>query len=139
MFKHMLIAVTAAALLAAGAAAAAPTQSASLVIRHQVRGCHTWSINGGTYKASQTLTLARGGQLTIRNNDVMPHKLVKLSGPALTFGPAGMSHMGASLKVKFTHSGVYHFTTKPGEDYPAMAAMKTVGEDNVLRLTVRVP
>jgi hypothetical protein len=26
---------------------------------------------------------------------------------------------------------------KPGEDYPGMA-MKTIGEDNVLRLTVRV-
>ena len=139
MFKHMLIAITAAALLAAGTAAAAPTQSASLVIRHQVRGCHSWAINGGTFKASQTLTLARGGQLTIRNNDVMPHKLVKLSGPALTFGPAGMSHMGAGLKLKFTHAGVYRFTTKPGEDYPMMAPPKTVGDDNVLRLTVRVP
>ncbi len=58
----------------------------------------------------------------------MPHKLVKLSGPALTFGPAGMSHVGATLKLKFTDAGVYHFTTKPGEDYPAMASLKTVGE-----------
>jgi hypothetical protein len=46
--------------------------------------------------------------------------------------------MGATLKVTFTHAGLYHFTTKAGEDYPAMASMKTVGEDNVLRLTVRV-
>ena len=139
MFKHLLIAVTAGALLAAGAAAAAPTRDASLLIRHQVRGCHTWSFNAGSFKASQTLTLARGGRLTITNNDVMPHKLVKLSGPALTFGPAGMSHMGATLKLRFMHAGVYHFTTKAGEDYPAMAMMKTVGEDNVLRLTVRIP
>jgi hypothetical protein len=139
MFKHMLIAVTAAALLAAGAAAAAPTQNASMIIRHQVRGCHSWSVNGGSFKASQTLTLTRGSRLTIVNNDVMPHKLVKLSGPALTIGPAGMSHMGATVKIKFTHAGVYHFTTKAGEDYPAMSMMKTVGEDNVLKLTVRVP
>ena len=139
MFKHTLIAVTAGALLAAGVAAAAPTQSASMLIRHQVRGCHSWSVNGGTFKPSQTLTLTRGSSLTITNNDVMPHKLVKLSGPALTFGPAGMSHMGAILKLRFTHAGVYHFTTKAGEDYPAMSMMKTVGEDNVLRLTVRVP
>jgi hypothetical protein len=92
MFKHTFIAVTAGALLAAGAAAAAPTQNASMLIRHQVRGCHSWSVNGGTFKPSQTLTLTRGSSLTIKNDDVMPHKLVKLSGPALTFGPAGMSH-----------------------------------------------
>ena len=46
--------------------------------------------------------------------------------------------MGASLKVTFTQPGVYHFTTKPGEDYPGMNGMKTIGEDNVLRLTVVV-
>ena len=45
--------------------------------------------------------------------------------------------MGASLKVTLTKPGVYHFTTKPGEDYP-MAGMKTTGEDNVLKLTVIV-
>jgi hypothetical protein len=44
--------------------------------------------------------------------------------------------MGASLKITFTKPGVYHFTTKPGEDY--MAGMKTIGEDNVLKLTVIV-
>jgi plastocyanin len=139
MFKHMLVAVTAGALLAAGGAAAAPTPNASMLIRHQVRGCHSWSVNGGSFKASQTLTVTRGSRLTIVNNDIMPHKLVKLSGPALTFGPAGMSHIGATVKLTFTHAGVYHFMTKAGEDYPAMAMMKTVGEDNVLRLTVRVP
>ena len=46
--------------------------------------------------------------------------------------------MGTTVKVTFTHAGVYRFTTKAGEDYPAMAGMKTVGEDNVLRLTVTV-
>jgi plastocyanin len=139
MFKHTLIAITAGAFLAAGAASAAPTQNASLLIRHQARGCHAWSIDGGAFRAPQTLTLTRGSRLTITNNDIMSHKLVKLSGPTLTFAPARMSHNGASVKLTFTHAGVYRFTTKAGEDYPAMAMMKTVGEDNVLRLTVRVP
>ena len=44
--------------------------------------------------------------------------------------------MGASLKITLIKPGVYHFTTKAGEDY--MAGMKTIGEDNVLRLTVVV-
>jgi len=47
-----------------------------------------------------------------------------------------MAHMAATAKVRFAHAGVYRFTTKAGEDY--MEGMKTIGEDNVLRLTVKV-
>src|SRR6059058_5522694 len=69
--------------------------------------------------------------ITVVNNDVMPHTLVKTSGPALTlanlktsmmgmglhghFGPGMMAHMGAAVKISFAHSGVYHFTTRAGE------------------------
>ena len=49
---------------------------ASVVIRHQTRGCHAWSVNGGAFKARQSLTLQRGGTLVVTDNDVMPHKLV---------------------------------------------------------------
>jgi hypothetical protein len=38
--------------------------------------------------------------------------------------------------VTFTKPGVYTFTTKAGEDY--MSGVKTIGEDNVLKLTVTV-
>ena len=34
-------------------------------------------------KASQTMTLGAKGTLTITNNDVMPHKLIETSGPAV--------------------------------------------------------
>jgi len=53
-----------------------------------------------------------------------------------TFPPAMLARMGSSSKVTFTKPGVYKFTTKVGEDY--MSGVKTVGEDNVLRLTVTV-
>ncbi len=66
----------------------------------------------------------------------MPHRLVLTSGPALRITNPMLNHMGASLKVTFTKPGVYHFTTKAGEDY--MSGVKTTGEDNVLRLTVVV-
>ena len=110
--------------------------SASLVIRHQMHGCHSWSVNGGPFKASQSITLRRGGSLTVTDNDVMPHTLVLTSGPALRIAHPKLGHMGASLKITLTKPGVYHFTTKAGEDY--MAGMKTIGEDNVLKLTVVV-
>jgi plastocyanin len=124
--------------LAAGgfAATTKAPKSSTIMIRHQVRGCHSWSVNGSAYRATLSTSLARGGTITFMNMDVMPHKLVKTSGPALRLGPVAMSHMGAKVKVTFSHAGVYRFTTKPGEDY--MKGMKTIGEDNVLRLTVKV-
>jgi plastocyanin len=135
--KHTLAgAALALALIAAPAAgASAPTQ-ANLTIRHQLHGCHAWSLDGGAYKASQALTLRLGGTLVVTDNDVMSHRLVETSGPAVRIAHPGMARIGATAKVTFTHPGSYHFTTKPGEDYTK--GIKTIGEDNVLRLTVTV-
>ncbi len=115
----------------------APAKS-TITIRHQLRGCHAWAVNSGAYRAAQKTTLARGGTITFVDNDVMSHKLVQTSGPAVRYhGARAMRHMSASIRVTFGKAGLYKFTTKAGEDYPCMA-MKTIGEDNVLRLTVRV-
>ncbi len=137
-FKHLpiLLALALALGLASAASAASAAGHASLLIRHQTHGCHAWSLNGGAFKTSQSLSLRRGGWLTVTDNDVMSHKLVETSGPALRIANATLSHTGASLKVTFMKPGVYHFTTKAGEDY--MSGIKTTGEDNVLRLTVVV-
>jgi plastocyanin len=94
-------------------------------------------VNGSAYKAALTVSLARGGTIRFIDNDVMPHKLFQKSGPAARFiGKAAMSHMSAAVTVKFPKAGTYRFGTKAGEDY--RAGMKTTGEDNVLRLTVKV-
>ena len=122
--------------LAGAASAASAPGHASLLIRHQMRGCHSWSVNGGAFKANQSITLRRGGWLSVKDNDVMSHRLVETSGPTLRIANATLNHAGATLKVTFTKPGVYHFTTKAGEDYTS--GVKTIGEDNVLRLTVVV-
>ena len=132
-----------AALAACGAAllvssASAHGTAATLTIRHQMRGCHTWSFNGGAYKANQSISLSSGATLVVKNNDVMPHKLVRTSGPAVQIRTASMSRMGAVARVRFTKAGVFHFKTNPGEDYSWASKMETKGEDNVLRLTVTV-
>lgn len=133
------------AVLAAGGSAALLVSSASaqgsartLTIRHQMKGCHSWSFNGGASKAAQTITLTRGATLTIKNNDVMPHKLRQTSGPAVQVRTAAMNRMGAVARVQFAKAGVYRFKTKAGEDYSWASHMETKGEDNVLRLTVTV-
>jgi plastocyanin len=134
----VLVLVVSAALVAvaAGSAAGAPGR-ASLFIRHQTHGCHSWAVNGGAYKATQTITLRRGASLTVTNDDVMPHTLVLTKGPALTIAHAKLGHTGASLKLVLKHPGVYRFTTRVGDDYPGLN-VKTIGEDNVLKLTVVV-
>ena len=146
-----LIKASRAAALAAPSTAAAPS-SASIVVRHQLQGCHAWSLNGGPYRVELAVRLARGGSITITNNDPMVHKLVRESGPAVTMrtiahdhmkmvglhnitGPGVMSHMSAAVKVTFTRAGTYRFTTKDLGDY---FELKTVGHHNHLMLVVRV-
>ncbi|MDX6540998.1 MAG: hypothetical protein QOI71_2608 [Gaiellales bacterium] len=148
MFAALALAVAGVPVLAAGSA----SNPSTLVIRHQTQGCHSWSLNGDAYKPSQSATIARGDSLSVTNNDVMPHKLIETSGPAVTitrlgagmagmglkgnFPPAMMARMRSAAKVTFSKAGVYKFTTKAGEDY--MSGVKTSGEDNVLKLTVTV-
>ena len=145
--KRFLILVTGLGIVAAlgagfatstSAATAKSPRTAKVLIQHQTRGCHAWSVNGGAFAASRSARLATGGSVTFMDNDIMAHKLVLTSGPAVKFvGKPAMNHMGATVRVVFTRAGTYRFTTKPGEDYKGMAE-KTTGEDNVLHLTVTV-
>ena len=153
MKRFLFLTAALAGLAFALTASAAPT-NATLVIRHQLRGCHAWSLNGGAFKASQTVRLEKGGSIVVIDNDVMSHRLMKVSGPAVSYKlvakgmpmnaaikqpwAAGMmGSMGATTKVTFPSTGVYTLKTVAGEDY--MQGMKTIGEDNVLRLRVVVP
>jgi hypothetical protein len=136
LLTMLCITGTAAVAFALPAAGATAPTVATVTIRHQTRGCHSWSVNGNAYAAKQSVALARGGTLVFTDNDVMAHTLVKVAGPSVRMYTPAMKHMGATSTVAFTHRGTYVFTTKEGEDF--MAGVKTVGPDNVLRLTVRV-
>lgn len=128
-----------AALSALAVTSAAPAGgTGTIAIRHQTRGCHSWSFNSGQFKPSLTVSVKAGMVLRFTNNDVMPHKLVQAGGPKVRLAHPMMSKMASSATVKLTQKGVYRFTTKAGEDYAWTGSMKTIGEDNVLHLTVRV-
>ena len=148
----LIVAFALAAVLAASAIAA-PAAGSTLVITHKVQGCHIWALNGAGPAVNQTIRLHPGQTLTIRNNDVMPHQLIKTSGSAIVMrllAPGTMStgtlkapyaggmmpHMASVLRVSFPKAGTYVLKTKAGEDY--MAGVKTVGEDNVLKVKVVV-
>ncbi len=133
---------TAAAAVPALASSSAAPKSGALMIRHQLKGCHSWSYNNGPSQAAQSITLARGGSLKITDADVMSHTLIETSGPAVRLSGGATGHMGMMnrtgmvMKVTFPKAGTYHFRTHAGEDY--MSGVKTVGPDNVLKLTVVV-
>jgi hypothetical protein len=80
--------------------------------------------------------LAVGGTLNLQDNDVMPHKLFRVSGPQPSFTGADMTRMGARSTVSFPAAGTYVLSTKAGEDY--MRGIKTIGEDNTLKIRVVV-
>jgi plastocyanin len=149
--KRSLIALSAIAALGLLATSASAHGTVTVLIRHQLHGCHAWSVNGNAYKPSQTVKVDAGTTIVFTNNDVMAHKLVQTSGPRVTIkkvastmmdmshefkGSGVMAHSGASVRVMFFKPGVYRFTTKAGEDYMKMPA--TIGEDNVLKLKVVV-
>jgi hypothetical protein len=118
------------------AAAHAPK---TITIRHQLHGCHAWSIANGPYKTSLKITADLDATFRFMNDDVMPHRLVQVAGPKAAIAKANMNHIGAVAVLLFPGKGVYKFTTKAGEDYPMGGMkMKTIGKDNVLRLTVVV-
>lgn len=112
--------------------------TATITISHQMRGCHMWQLGSGAPKATLAVTLTAGTMLRFVDNDVMPHKLIQQAGPKLGLVHPSMERMGASTSVRLARRGVYRFTTKPGEDYAWAKSMKTIGEDYVLHLTVRV-
>jgi plastocyanin len=133
----LLLPLAIAAILVGGATSSVSAPGhASILIRHQVQGCHAWSVDGGDFEARQSITLRRGAVLSVLNADVMPHTLILTSGPSLHISNATMGTMASSLKLTLVHAGTYHFTTRPGKDY--MAGVITSAKANVLSLTVVV-
>ena len=134
--KKMVLAFALTALLSVTTASAAGT--ATITISHQMHGCHMWQLGNGAPKATLSVTVKAGTVVRFVNNDVMPHQLIQQAGPKLRLQHARMSHMSAATSVKLVGKGTYRFTTKAGEDYKSMSSMKTIGEDYVLHLTIRV-
>jgi plastocyanin len=133
--KTTMLAVATALVAVAPAAGGSTT---TITINHEMRGCHMWQVGSGKLSPTLKVTLAKGTTLRFVNNDIMPHKLRQLAGPKLALVHANMNQLSAVSTTKLTRSGTYRFTTKPGEDYKLFAGHKTIGEDYVLRLTVRV-
>ena len=132
IFKRisLLLALARPAALSAATAVSGSPGNASLVIRHQTRGCHSWSVERRPVQGKPDVTLRHGGPLTVTDNDVMPHTLVLTSGPALRIAHPKLGHPGASLTITLTKPRrlSLHDEGRRG----LHGRLKTIGEDNVL-------
>ena len=108
-----------------------------VTIRHQMRGCHTWSFEGGPYRATLRVTVDAGRFVRFVNNDMMPHRLIQVSGPKVGIRGAKMNRIGAQARILVGQKGVYRFKTQAGKFF-AWARRDTSGRDYVLRLTLVV-
>ncbi len=130
-------AVAAVALAAPNPASAAPRLT--ITISHQMRGCHAWDLGHGAMRSTMSVTVKRGTIVKFVNNDVMPHRLVRTSGPGLAIKGANMSKMAAHASATFTRPGVYRFKTVFGAFFPWAASMAAeIKRMDALHLTVRV-
>jgi hypothetical protein len=136
MRRFIALLAICAATVTALAATAAASPNANILIRHQTVGCHSWSVNGNAFAASQKLVVHPKTTLSFKNTDVMPHQLIQLSGPKVSFSTPAMNKAGAHASFRVLKKGTYVFGTKAGEDW--IKGVVTKGEDNVLRLTVIV-
>lgn len=107
---------------------------ARLTIVHVQRGCHVWS-NGKVTAAGVKVLLRRGERLTVLNQDIDTHQLVRLAGPKVALGrPLAMN---GKTTVRFAKAGVYRLKTKKTA-MPGMPEVETMGTDNVLAAIVVV-
>lgn len=108
--------------------------TATVRIAHVMRGCHVWT-NGKRQAAGLKVHLRRGQTLTVTNQDLDNHRLIRLAGPKIALGTT--MRMNQTVKVRFTKAGTYRLRTKKTMN-PGMPEVKTIGKDNLLPIVVVV-
>src|SRR5512146_2916503 len=104
----------AAALASAGQTFVPAAVGHQLEIRFEPVGCHSWSLDQGSFKAEQTVQLRTGQSIVVTNHDVCPHTLVETSG-----APISIENLGPATPAK--HVTVVGYT----ELAPSTASART--------------
>jgi hypothetical protein len=104
-------------------------------IVHYFRGCHVWS-RAAVIGPSARVSVVHGTKLTIRVSCPMDFDLSQVAGPALGLGSRRL-YAGTTTSIAFKARGVYKLVAKNVKS-SAEAGLQTLGDDNLLTLTVRV-
>jgi hypothetical protein len=118
--------------------AVASTQASTLALSivHVVRGCHVWSTGSKVFGPSTTISVKPGARLKIRASCPMDFDLVQTAGPKLAIGSPRL-YTGTIRTLVFRKVGLYKFVAKNVQTSDEVG-LETLGDDNSLRLTVRV-
>lgn len=125
------------ALAAAGTAQAAtkPPARVQIQIVHALRGCHQWGNGVATFGAAYNATVRTGGRVDVRESEQMIFDVTQLAGPAIDTGDQLVP--GETQSFRFAKPGTYRLqlvNTERSTD----VGLQSLGDDNVLTLTVRV-
>ena len=109
--------------------------STRLTIVHIQKGCHAWSNGERAPAAGVKIILKRNQRLTVINQDLDTHKLVRLAGPKVALGRA--LSMNDRVTLTFKKAGVYKLFTQKTMT-PGMPEVETIGPDHILAMLVVV-
>lgn len=124
---------------AARATAVAVTGRVSVVsmsIVHVVRGCHVWALGPRQLGPVSTVSVAPGTRLKLRIDCPMDFDLVQVAGPKIALGAPRFA-TGSTRVIVFRKAGTYRFVARNVQTSDEVG-LETLGDDNALRLTVRV-
>ena len=109
-------------------------KTAQLRIAHVTKGCHVW-VRGSKQAAGAKLVLRRGARLTVVNQDLDAHRLVKLAGPSVKLG--GKMGINGRVTVVFKKKGTYRLKSQRS-DIAGIPKVDTIGVDHVLAMVIVV-
>jgi hypothetical protein len=132
----LLVLVTMGVAAAPAVTAAAPAPTIALSIVHFVRGCHVWSTPSKVLGPTHAITVKPGTRLKIRVSCPMDFDLKQIAGPRVALGGSRL-YTGTTRTFVFRKPGIYKLVAANVQTSDE-AGLETLGDDNTLRLTVRV-
>lgn len=117
-------------------AVSARVSSVSMSIVHVLRGCHVWMLGSRQLGPSGIVTVKPGTKLKLRVSCPMDFELVQVAGPRIPLGGSRF-YTGTTRVLTFKRVGVYRFAARNLQSSEEVG-LQTLGDDNALRLTIRV-
>ena len=125
-----------AAVKATTLAVSSRVSTVSMSIIHVVRGCHVWARGSRELGPSAIVSVKAVTKLKLRISCPMDFDLRQVAGPKVALGGARF-YAGTTRVVTFKKVGVYRFTGTNVQTSDEMG-LETLGDDNALKLTIRV-
>ena len=137
MKKRLLLGLVALGILLGGTSGGAATAATvRLVIAHVAANCHIWRSATKDLGPSTKIIVRPGSRVVIRADCPMDFDFAQVSGPPLALGDP-RTYAGTSRTLVFRKPGTYRLTATNVQT-PEERGLITLGEPNVLRLTVVV-